>query len=260
MAQYKTEQEALEAVLATVKEIEGLAKSMNPLQKDEAGSPEDKIEDQAEVQGDKDAANAAPSPDMDEHAAEGQPAPEGEMAPEGQDQAEEDFDPASLSDEELHAILEMLTAELQKRESAQAPEAAQAPQAPVAPPAAPPAGVPPVQPEDETKSLAMSFKLEMEKMAKSQEALKKEIETLKKSRSIPVSRPASTNASSVAKVEAPTERLNKSESLDLLLNEQRAGKKVSSKMVADVNCVHDEEALHASQDRITKACGVKFTR
>ena len=211
----------------------------------------------------------------------GAPAPEGEVAPEaapegvpGQEGAPEgeDFDPSSLSDEELHAILEMLTAELQKREAGQSPDAGMAPPAapgapaPAPAPAAGPA-VPPPAPgmappmEDENKALAMSFKMELEKMAKSQAALVKEIEALKKSRSMPVSRPAATNATSVPKVEVQAERLNKSESIEKLLTEQRTGnKKVNSSLVADMNCVRSEEELKAAQDHVSKMSGVKFTR
>jgi hypothetical protein len=266
---YKNEQEALEAVLATVKEIEGLAKSMAPapLKKDDQeGSPADRVEEQAEAQGQE----GAPSPDVSEIAPAPEMAPEGEVAPEGQEGMPEgeDFDPASLSDEELHAILEMLTSELQKREAGQAaPDAGMAPPAPGAAPAAPapapaapaPGMAPPM--EDENKKLAMSFKSELEKMAKSQEALVKEIEALKKSRALPVSRPAATNASSVAKVEVPAERLTKSESTEKLLGEQRSGnRKVTSSLVADLNCAKTQEDLRAAQDHITKQSGVKFTR
>ena len=244
--QYKTEQEALEAVLSTVREIETLAKSMAPLKKDEEGTPHDQVEDQAAA-GAEQAAGVPPSADTAEAApSDGQPPMEGEA---GQ---EEEFDPSTLSDEELQAILQMLTEELQKRQSAQGPEAG-------APPAEAPAAPPPAQ----DQQLAMSFKLEMEKMAKSQDALRQEIETLKKSRALPVSKPAASNATSVAKVEAPVERLNKSESLEMLLNTQREGKKVSvpySKLVADVNDTRNIEELTGAQDRVTKATGIKFSR
>ena len=249
--QYKTEQEALAAVLSTVREIETLAKSLAPLKKDEEGTPEDQVEDQAAAQGAVDGAGAppvegAPSADTAEGApVDGQPPVEG--AP------EEEFDPSTLSDEELQAILQMLTEELQKRQAAQ-----QGPEA-----GAPPAEAPPAPPPAQDQQLAMSFKLEMEKLQKSQLALQKELQDLKKSRSLPVTKPAATNATSVAKIETVPERLNKSESLEMLLNAQREGKKASvpySKIVADVNDTHNVEELKDAQDRVTKATGIKFTR
>lgn len=272
----KTEAQLQKELLETVQEVGELLKKsgLAKAEGDEVGDvPPEHAEPDADQMGgpsDQDADNmGAPAPEGDPSAApapEGDPAAQGDPSAEGGDQsAEMAAHAAELSDEELQSMLEVLMAEVEKRHAgAQGAEGEQAGAPPAAPAAAPQAAPEP---------MAASMKSEFAKMAKSVaeiadavRSLSGEVGVLKKSsvaarQSNVTSKPAATGSRSVQvlqKSNEPKERLNKSDTLNYLLSEQRGGnKKVNSDMIATVNACQSENELATAQKDIEKI-GIKL--
>jgi len=239
----KTESQLQKELLETVQEVgellkkSGLAKAEDdelsevPEESEDLGSND--INNQEEQVQD----NIQPAP-VDE-----QPAPEGEEG----DMSEEMASHASeLSDEELQAMLEVLMAEVEKRHAASGGANAEA------------------APAQEPEPMAASMKKEFSSLAKSvadiAEAVKNlngEVSSLKKSSSekkqtVITSKPANVNQNVqiLQKSNTPKEKLNKSDTLQYLISEQRNGnKKINSDVVATISaCKTDEALAHAQKD------------
>ena len=263
--QNKTEAQLQKELLDTVNEVgellrkSGLAKAED----DEIGAvPPEHAEPDADQMGgpsDQDADNMPPP------AAEGAPAPEGEMPPEGAPEGQEGGDEASemashaaeLSDEELQSMLEVLMAEVEKRHAGAqgaAPEGAA--------PAPAPQGAPaPAAPEPMAASMKKEFASLSKSVAEIAEAVKSitgEVGTLKKSaaaqrQTTVTSKPSATTSRNVQVLQKSAEakeKLNKSDTLQYLLSEQRGGnKKVNTDMIATVNaCQSDSDLANAQRD------------
>jgi hypothetical protein len=170
-------------------------------------------------------------------------APEGVVAPEGQPEGaenpamegQEDMfgkEVASMSDDELTALLSALADEMEKRKAIAAEVAA--PEAAAVPP-------PPAQPSPDMTAM----KSENIEMKKSLQFMQKEIAALKKSMATPATRPASMNKPLVQnKVEPKVECLNKSEVLTHLENLKKSGNKsVDLDLIWQANSVKSPEDM-----------------
>jgi hypothetical protein len=261
----KTASELETELLQTIQEVgeilkkSGLAKA----EEDEVGSPDEAhAEPDADQQGgpsDQDADNMPPAQPEGEAQPEGQPAEQPAQPEQGDEASEMAAHAAELSDEELQAMLEVLMAEVEKRHAGAGAEQQ---------PAAQPAEQAPAQPEEE--KLAASMKSELSTLAKSvaeiAEAVKSlsgDVGTLKKSQSAKsttvVTKPAATrNVQVLQKSEQAKERLNKSDTLNFLLSEQKNGnKRVNSDVIATVNACRSDSDLHDAQKNIEKL-GIKL--
>jgi hypothetical protein len=223
-----------EAMLKTVAEIQELLQKSYPMQKAEGE------EEQAPVM-----PPVAPS---EEAAPEQSPeAPSEEVAPESEEGSGEDMDIESVAQElsamkseDIQALVELLSKELQSR---QAPEAASAPEA--APAVAPDAGL-----KDEMAKMAR----EVSEMKKSIETLKTENGSLKKSLRAPVSRPAQLNGrpageKQVEVMEKSTrapELMGRAEVMACLENLQKSGNKsVDRDLIWSANKASSTEDIQA---------------
>jgi chemotaxis protein histidine kinase CheA len=257
------EKQALEAVMKTTAEIEDLLRKsgygdLSKAAPEEEGSQADAIEDQAQApEGAEAAAPEAPAEEAPEGAGEAHGEPDGDESHAAmQAQAKE------LSDEELELMLSVLTAEKETRGAgaeAAAPEA-QAPAAPAAPAPA----------EKSMKDDFAKLNKSVQQMADSIAKLTGEVTALKTAK--PASKPATTKpvASNGVQVleksqSAPSkpskvERLNKSESIEFLLNELKKGNQlVNSGVVAEMNLMKSQEDVNEYQDRLTRQ-GLSFPK
>ena len=230
---------------------------------DNAGGPSD--QDADNVQGEGEAAQ----PPVEGAPAEGadQPAPApGAEGGQGDESTEMASHAAELSDEELESMLQVLMAEVEKRHAGQAGAEGAAPEG------QPQGAAPAPQAAPAPEPMAASMKSELAGLAKSvaeiAEAVKGltgDVGTLKKSVSekrntVIVGKPAQTNQNVqvLQKSVEQKERLNKSDTLNYLLSEQRNGnKRVNSDMIAGVNACRSEEDLASAQNDIAKL-GIKL--
>lgn len=225
---------------------------------DNAGGPSD--QDSDNVQGEGESAQ----PPMEGAPAEGADQAPGAEGGQGDEATEMASHAAELSDEELESMLQVLMAEVEKRHAGQAGAEGAAPEGQ-------PQGAPAPAPQAAPEPMAASMKSELAGLAKSvaeiAEAVKGltgDVGTLKKSVSekrntVIVGKPAATNNVQVLqKSVEQKERLNKSDTLNYLLSEQRNGnKRVNSDMIAGVNACRSEEDLASAQNDIAKL-GIKL--
>lgn len=224
-----------EAMLKTVAEIQELLQKSYPMQK---------------AEGEEEQAPVMPPVAPSEEAAPEQSAPEApseEVAPESEEGSGEDMDIESVAQElgamkseDIQALVELLSKELQSR---QAPEQAPAPEA--APAAAPDAGL-----KDEMAKMAR----EVSEMKKSIESLKVENGSLKKSLRAPVSRPTQLNGrpageKQVEVMEKSTrapELMGRAEVMACLENLQKSGNKgVDRDLIWSANKASSTEDIQA---------------
>jgi hypothetical protein len=199
---------------------------------------------------------AMPEVAAEEGAENAQPEEMPEEAPEAEAEGEEESSLqdhlASMEDEELHELVDAAIAELESRMGAGAEQE-------------------PAAEENPSNNMEPNPMAEqMENMQKSIAALtdmvSRQSEELKKSVKAPApkvanSKPIPSNRVEVLSksVEKP-QRLNKSETAEFLLNQQRKGNSiVNSQILAKANSVKNEEDLHMLQDQLTKA-GLAFPK
>ncbi len=262
MIRYKTQQEALEAIQSTVREIEALTKSFEPKEDDqpeeEAPAEEAPAEEGAPEEAPAEEAPAEEgSPMEDEAAPEEAPA---EDDGEGEDRmAQMTAEAASLSDEELGMMLHVLMEEKDQRmasaDTATPGDESAEEEAPMAPAEKSDDDLA-MSMKEEFKALKKSFSAEVDALKKSfkstVDTLKIENDKLKKAAAKVVTKPAPFNSKNVEVLEKSTkepERLAKSEVTNFLLNEQRKGNKsVNSGHVALVNaCKTDDDLAYACE-------------
>ena len=256
---FKSEKEAIQAVNSALDGVEKLMKSwaQGDMSKDDGQEP-DQIEGQDQESPEDQAQEGVPTEAQEgPHDESQEPAPEGQEGGEGDERAAAEQHAAELSDDELQMMVQILQAEMEKRQASQGQEGAPA-AAPEAAPAAP-AGNLERSIKAEFSKLAKSFQTEIESLKKSVGALKTENESLKKKMSMPVTKPVSMNGRAVEKkTAAAPEKLNKSETVDYCLNLQRSGNKaINSDLIAAACAVRSEEDLDEVHSRIRYA-GIKF--
>lgn len=253
--------EALEKTMADINDIVALAKS--------SGLAKDTKEDDKMKKADPEEEQTPPAPAPEEAPAEEfAPAQEGEQAPaqempgdeqpegeEGQGEEETVEQHAeSMSDEELDMMLQVLSAEKEKRASAQ-----------TAPEQAPPA-------QEGQGQLEMSLKDDYAKMQKSMNDMSAQLakvteelvsfKTPTKTSKV-TSKVTASNTKDIQVLEkssAVAKRLSKSETIDFLHGQiRKRNPLVSSDVVADVNLARTDSELAAIQDSLAVK-GLEFPK
>lgn len=243
-------------VLSTTRAIEdllqksGMMPAMKKADDDNAELPSEMPQDSAGA-------------DADQPAPQDEPAPENaELAPDQDDDMDDSQEMAqhlaSMSDDDLHMMLEMIQSEMVSR-SAPQDQDQPAPQD-----AAPVAADPSME-----KSMDMKLQKSMEPILAGIEKLtgvvaqlNTKVTEIEKARNKPVSkatpaRPSEALQKSGTSVPA-VERLSKSETANHLLNQLRQGNRmVNSELMVELNLAQTQTEVNAIQDRLSKL-GMKF--
>lgn len=243
----KTQQElAAEISQSLIETAELLKKSQYMQKEDDKMQPEEdtaEVPPQAEGESGEVVGDAAPETPAEEVPAEG----EGEMS------LEQHLD--SMSEEDLHALIEAALSTLEARAGGNSVDGEEMPEAPA-----------PQVPSEESP-MEKSIKTEHEAMKKSiadlTDLVSKQagtIETLQKSQVKPAAPKVTTRPAPANKVEvlkkseaAAPQRLQKSETVQFLLGKQREGNRhVNSDVISRANACRSDADLHELQDNLTK--------